>query len=404
MKNLFNFGDNSFFSSKFIYRVELNQSIVEHLQKKQKEVDDEQRLRDAERIALHAMPDFGRNMIDDIENKWTIEGLKKSVRNRIFNVLETGHTSPIKVQSWVDEKYHKTISAIKENRIDTKVTVENVKRADQLLSSLQTKYDRMAQDALAKKDSTNAKKRWIWPDKISDHQKFDENHKIVLDVFDDIKKQIEDRKKDAESYRERAVQQMKEGFHSLKDTPAQQTRFLELVEDEIKDAKTPPATPHFESAGTPYEDLVNGIPLHHRLEAYKYLDWDTSHFKQATDTLEKDKTELQGNLNTLRTHINGLNPDFGNIREYMKDVKAGSEVPPLPGLLKEVYDYITEYGSIDRTGAFATIYENQDIDDYGRFLILSNFLGTATNADITKNMHKDLKQKFLGYLNNITEN
>ncbi len=386
--------------------VVLNTSVSEKFQKTQEEVDTETRLNQAEKAALQAMPEFGENLIDDIEGKSRVKKLEKRTRSKVFDVLEKAGD---RNSAW-GKKYKDTVKAIKKEKVDTSLTLENVERVENTFGSLKSQFETMVNHAMQAKDSTEEyRRKWFrsrwWtlglpvgyqgdPESLgSEQSRFKDRLDVVHEIFSEIGNKIEARKLDAQSFVDRTAAMLEAGFNTL--TPTQKTDFLDQVQIDISISN--------HSFGGAFAFAKTKIERHHRLEAYKKLGWDTSYFNQEIATYEKDQEKLRENTKDYRDTINGISPNFEKIREYMKDSEANTDAPDLSSLLSELDTYITSHGSVGREDLFSDFPQAENLDNYAKFLIYSEFLGEAKNKVTTKNMPKGLKKKYLAYLNYLDE-
>ncbi len=194
---------------------------------------------------------------------------------------------------------------------------------------------------------------------------------------------------------DRTQQMLENGFETL--TPSEQTEFMDHVQTEIG----PPPTETLPSSGSPYSDVVDETEFRHRLEVYKKLGWNKDYYIREIKSYNKDQEKLRGNLNEYRVKVDGIDPNFENIKLWMKEENANGSPPEINDLLGELKKYMTEHGSENLDGLFSPISEREQIDDYATFLILSDHLGKE--EDLTKNMPKELKKKYLAYLDKLEE-
>jgi|GEM_PF-4756442 hypothetical protein len=401
MKRIFQFSGQT--NARFIgvenTTVELNASVVDKFRKEQEKVDEEKRLKEAELAALRAMPEFARDLIGQVEGKSKTERLEEYTRNRVFGALdEAGNANA----DWGND-YQTVVDIIRDRRTDALLSVENVKRAEQTLSGLQGKYQQRLEQVIAQKDKTEEfrrrffKGRWYTAGLSykkestgSEQSRMKVRGDVVKGIFEEIKHQVENRKADAEDFTNRTKDMLSAGFETL--TPDQKTTFLTMVQQEIGGAVVVWGPP-------PYNRVVEYTERQHRLEAYKKLGWNPDYLNQEAEVLENDQQGLRDGQKESRDKVNGLNPNLDTIRANMGDVEADTSAPNLKTLLAELDQYITTQGNINREALFQDFADNKELDDSAIFLVYSAHL--EGEADLTKDMPKTLKKKYLAFINKI---
>ncbi len=400
MKNLWHFPSNKgiqHFLNLENQTVELNASVLESFRKEQAEVDKEEQVRDAERAALRAMPEFAAETITDMESKSKTEQLEDNTRNRVFGVLEGASASV----GWGNE-YRTVVQEIRNERVRSTLNLQDVERTFEFFGKLRRRYEESAQMRQEQKDKTDImRSRWTNWYKLglgerettgeTEYSLFGERMGIVSGVLDDISKKIEESKTAAETYLDRTVSMLKNGHDAL--TPSKKTTFLDLVRNDIN-GSAPTDKLFTDIAGGPDQRT-------HRLQAYKKLGWNPDYYNQEIEILDQNQVDLRGNSKTYRDAVEQIDPNFENIRDWMQEATADSSPPKLNKLLEELTDHITSYGSINIEDIFENFPDINTIDDSAKFLALSEFLGDGHNVDITKNMRNPLKKKYLAYLNKL---
>ena len=385
--------------------VTLNESVNEKFNQSPETLDTEQRLAEANRVALSAMPEFAREIFEKIESGTKVKKLEKFTRNKVFEVLEgtnanvnnTNNTPNIINTHWGNE-YKETIKAIKEEKTNAILSVENVERATETLASLKTKYE--AQVALHKQTfnaTEEFKRKWYTlglpfgerKSLGSERSRFTETEQTVRDVLETIRKQLSNRMEEAKTYNERTQEILSSGFESL--TPAQKTIFLTQVQAEI-DGHHP--------SGDPYDTIISGTHPQQRLDAYKKLHWNKKYQQQEIATLATDQETLRNRNLDYRNSINSLTPNFDNIKTWTQEEKATSTPPDLKTLNQNLKAHLTTHGSIDFSSHYAGMHQT-DLDEYAHFLVLSNYLGA--NEATTKALPTALKKQLLGYIKHLED-
>ncbi len=397
MKLLWCFNKAEVRNAKFIFHaVEVNESIFEQYQKEQSEIDEKQRLQEAQSAAFNAMPDFAKETIKDIEGTSPVSALENLVRDRVEDAL----VRP-KVSAW-DKEYRDVANLIISEEYDSSLNVENVLRMEGYLGGMRDRYNAFEKVALEKQDENKKMRQrgrashrvmiWKKSDSIGANElaHFNMRKEIVANIFKEFENKINDAKKSAESYLDGAAQALKINFEGF--TPNQQKTFMEGVQKEIDTG----VGNH--GLSSPFNNILDLAPKNHRIEVYKKLGWyvDTN-TDLSNETIKKSQTDLTN----LRNKVDSpsADPDFEKIKEFMSDVSSSGDAPQdIPAFIEAIEDYITSHGSDNIERVYSGVSIANELGS-SKFLFLSKYL--EDNESLTRSMTKELKSQYLGYISSL---
>jgi|GEM_PF-4234182 len=312
------------------------EAIDANLRTKVDEALIEQRIQEAEHMAMDAMPDFAEDIIEDVDYEGGLvrdndpEKLKKNTARRIWDVLE-GRRKNVDVDSdWEADKYQKTVQKIEHGRAVAETEVENVERALAVLTNLRGQYEAHASAEEMKREDTRQYQTYLGRMSNSvfdglglnvgiarfvrgkipqtkenkgfmrrkrvgegiEKRDFQARNALVLQIFEDIQAKLAGTKEGSDNDYTASKEKIKTSFDIL--SVDQKNTFLQLVQNEVADPRRNDILNSFDRSLARL--VVGNISQTQRLRAYKELGLDQTQTVDELDGLTNEWNDVPTQL------------------------------------------------------------------------------------------------------------
>ena len=408
----------------------VNQSVVDIFEQQKKEgidLDEKKRISEAKRLAMNQVPTLAGEVIDDISryfnkpskigNTTSVEELKTSVSSKVFDVLRGN--SGASIPTWGNE-YKDLIDNIENDEASAEATLEDTDRAFHAISETETKYQRRSAILIENRNKLNRAeftfKNFLKgsanlvtnrfeidrKDSTSEFYRFTEGNKVAIDVFTDIKSKIEQRKNNAKAEIEVRGKDIQSDFYAL--TTDEKTVFIEAVKDE--NDGTDKMTGH-SWMGV----IIDGLSLRQRVEIFKSLDLDPTRklkaFENTKESFKTLETDLENRNGILKTDLSSLTEI--NIKAFkgsLKGINPDTSFDPsnksnFSKFVEEIQEYFNNREDEGSTNVFTDYTNTFGLNDYEKFTVYFKFFVGNLDEYVKDRMPKELRRKFVTYLEYI---
>lgn len=415
---------------------EVNSSVREWAEGQKRNVEqnsDEERVREAKQLAMSQIPTLAGRTMDDIakhfwrlgsiEKKGAIEGLEKSVRERVLNTLKIAVAPGMTMPAW-GGNYLKVIQDIEKDEDKAVMTLQDTDRALQSITQLKSKYERQAQVLIDRKKELDKTRKnvanlfrlgnnvlvpaWIISrseytrkENTSEHYRFSKGNEVALRVFNELEQKIKNKKERASESFNDNKKHVEESFSGL--SPDNKEAFMVYVKAESMGHNQLDMAPDWA------KQVVFGLDFQQRIEVFKALNLDPQTSLQAL-TKNKDLFDsVEGELDQRRTVLNrqvrNINTDnLAALKKSLKGFKADSSFDPsnsgsVQTFVSEIESYLDQIGDLDIATCFAGYPRGENLNHTEKLVAYLGVLISRKDDLVEAKMAKPLKAKLRTYIN-----